>query len=98
MSSTTISCKELIEMFEKEGGKMKIDYLWKMIHYNKSQRNFDCNIQWKDKYKIDSLLFDLSPFYNHYVKEEKKPYNYKFDIEKIHNYQDPDLISIVIEK
>ena len=101
MTSTTISCKELIEMFEnEERGKMKINYIWKTIHYDneKKNKNYDCNIQGKDKYTIDSFFFGLSPFYTQLVKEEKKPENYKFKIEQIHRYQDPDLLGVVIEK
>ena len=95
-----ISCKELISIFEKIGGRLECIYDTRTCTL--SPQNISAKITTQNRDDIDSLLccFAYSGEYNKHVKmlpesEESKKSNFARDT--IHHYQEKNFRGFVIE-
>jgi hypothetical protein len=98
--STQVSCKELIEIFQKTGGKMICTYDTRKCTLLK--QNMTCNILPENKMDLGSLLCDFaySGSYDQCVKmfpESEKNKNDRFVQEPIHDYQEKGAGGFVIK-
>lgn len=95
-----ISCKELISIFEKIGGRLECIYDTRTCTL--SPQNISANVTKDNRVDIGSLLsgFAYSGQYDKYVttlpeSEERK--NSGFAIDTIHDYQEKNVGGFVIE-
>lgn len=88
---TDISCKDLIEIFEKIGGKIVINYNNKTCtydeHISREFKNFD------DWHSFDKILWNYQAFYHEIAIETKA----KHEIKKFHHFQDTSVSEIILQ-
>ncbi len=89
--SLFVSCKELVEIFNKVGGKMEFRYDTKKCTF--LPQNIVSDIKPENKVDIDSLLMDFAYQHDKYITHLPTTKR----IEKIHNYQEDNDIGFTIE-
>jgi hypothetical protein len=92
--SLFVSCKELVGIFNKVGGKMMFNYDTKKCTF--LPQNIVSEIKPENNVDIDSLLMDFAYQHDKYVTHLPIVDNTKC-IEKLHNYQEKDDVGFTIE-
>jgi hypothetical protein len=92
--SLFVSCKELVEIFNKVGGKMEFRYDTKKCTF--LPQNIVGDIKPENKYDIDKLLMDFAYQHDKYVTH-LPIIDTMNRIEKLHNYQENNDIGFTIE-
>jgi hypothetical protein len=83
------SCTELINIFNRVGGKIEIDYHKKTCKYGGTT----CSIKSKDRISIDLLLTGIAQDYKEVITEIPT----FTPVEKIHHYQDLNIRGFIAE-
>ena len=87
-----ITCTELINIFDRIGGKLVINYLKNTCTYDD---HICVNIETDDWLEIDELLYSNRLFYKQMATEIKAKYGIVVD--KVHKFQDTSISQLILQ-